>query len=362
MVQPITDYAEFLRDAKADVLRMAQLTEQEEQLRQEEYQLERTVETEKRSVSDSINMTIKKRTEALTLSYDQEIGKGQERLKKARAKREKAKNQGVKERIAEETSELREENRELNLRLKTLFQQNHVPKICRGNWYYALFLPRWFSEYLKLLCTILVCFLAVPYGSYMLIGQKKTLVLVVIYFITVLIFGGLYVFISNKTKIPHLAALRDGQIIRDQIHGNKKKIKVITHTIQKDRNEAAYDLQIFDDEISQLEQELAVTAGKKKDALNTFETVTKNIIADEITNNSKEKIESMEAELDVLRRRLKEVETARNEKSLYVTDHYEPYLGKEFLTPSKLDMLLEKIVSGSSSNLSEAINSCREAK
>ena len=70
----------------------------------------------------------------------------------------------------------------------------------------------------------------------------------------------------------------------------------------------------------------------------------------------------MEAELDVLRRRLKEVETARNEKSLYVTDHYEPYLGKEFLTPSKLDMLLEKIVSGSSSNLSEAINSCREAK
>ena len=362
MVQPITDYAEFLRDAKADVLRMAQLTGQEEQLKQEEHRLERAVETEKTSVSESINYTIKKRTEALNASYDQEIGKGQERLKKARAKREKAKNQGIKERIAEETSELREENRELNLQLKTLFQKNHVPGICRGNWYYALFLPRWFSEYFKLLCTVLVCFLAVPYGTYLLIGQKKTLVLVIIYFVTVLVFGGLYVFVSNKTKIPHLEALREGQMIRDQIHGNNKKIKVITHTIQKDRNEAVYDLQIFDDEIAQLEQELSVTAGKKKDALNTFETVTKNIIADEITNNSKEKIESMEAELDVLKRRLKEVETARNEKSLYVTEHYEPYLGKEFLSPSKLDQLLEKIVSGSALNLSEAMDMSREMK
>ncbi|MBT9776109.1 hypothetical protein GPL15_06270 [Clostridium sp. MCC353] len=362
MVQPITDYAEFLRDAKADVLRMAQLTGQEEQLRQEEYRLERSVEAEKKSVSESINYTIKKRTEALNASYDQEIGKGQERLKKARAKREKAKNQGIKERIAEETSELREENRELNLRLKTLFQKNHVPGICRGNWYYALFLPRWFGEYLRLLCTVLVCFLAVPYGTYLLIGQKKPLVLAAIYFVTVLVFGGLYVFVSNKTKIPHLEALRDGQMIRDQIHGNNKKIKVITHTIQKDRNDAVYDLQIYDDEIAQLEQELSVTASKKKDALNTFETVTKNIIADEITNNSKEKIESMEADLDVLKRRLKEVETARNEKCLYVTEHYEPYLGKEFLIPSKLDQLLEKIVSGSASNLSEAMDMCREVK
>lgn len=362
MVQPITDYAEFLRDAKADVLRMSQLTQQEEQLKQEEHQLQRAVEMEKRSVSESISFTIKKRVEALNASYDQEIGKGQDRLKKARAKREKEKNQGIKERIAEETAELREENRELNLQLKTLFQQNHVPGICRRNWYYTLFLPHWFSEYFKLLCTILICFLAVPYGAYLLIGQKETLILAAIYFITVLIFGGLYVFISNKTKIPHLQVLKEGQLIRDQIHGNRKKIKVITHTIQKDRNEAVYDLQIFDDEIAQLEQELSVTAGKKKDALNTFETVTKNIIADEITNNSKEKIESMEAELDVLRRRLKEVETARNEKSLFVTDHYEPYLGKEFLSPSKLDQLLEKLVSGSAANLSEAIDSCREMK
>ena len=73
-------------------------------------------------------------------SYDQEIGKGQERLKKARAKREKAKSQGIKERIAEETSELREHNRDLKVQMRTLFQKNRVPAWCGTTFYYALYL------------------------------------------------------------------------------------------------------------------------------------------------------------------------------------------------------------------------------
>lgn len=360
MVQPITDYAEFLRCAKADVLRMSQMTEQEEQLKQEERQKEKAIESEKKAVADSIQSTIKKRTDALNSSYDQEISKGQERLKRARAKREKAKSQGVKERIVEETAELREENRELNLQLKTLFQQNHVPGFCKSGWFYALYLPRWFGEFVKLFAAILICFLAVPYGAYLLVGQKKTLFLAAIYFITVLFFGGLYVLLGNKTKMKHLETLKKGRMIKDQIHANRKKIKVITHTIQKDRNEAVYNLQVFDDEIAQIEQELSVTAGKKKDALNTFETVTKNIIADEIANNSKAKIESMEADLDVLQRRLKEVESARNEKSLYVTERYEPYLGKEFMTPARLDQLLDLISKGGAGNLSEAMETLKK--
>lgn len=360
MVQPITDYAEFLKEAKADVLRKMQLTEQEEQLKQEERQLERDLEAAKKAVTDSINQTIKKRMEALSGSFDQEIGKGQDSLKKARAKREKAKNQGVKERITEETAELREENRELKLQLKTLFQQNHVPAFCKNDWFYALYLPRWFGELFKLLCAFLVCFLAVPYGAYLLAGRKNTIILVAIYIVTVLVFGGLYVLVGNKTKTRHIKTLKEGRIIRDQIHGNNKKIRVITHTIQKDRNEAVYDLQIFDDEIAQIEQGLAVTAGKKKDALNTFETVTRNIIADEIAASNKARIESMEADMDVLKRRLKEVGSARNEKSLYVAEHYEPYLGSDFLTPGRLDQLMDQIKSGSASNLSEAINACRE--
>ena len=41
-------------------------------------------------------------------SYDKEIAKGQDKLKKARVKREKARNQGMQDRIAEETADLRD--------------------------------------------------------------------------------------------------------------------------------------------------------------------------------------------------------------------------------------------------------------
>ena len=42
-----------------------------------------------------------------------------------------------------------------------------------------------------------------------------------------------------------------------------------------------------------MEQDLEETAKKKKDALNTFENVTKTILTDEITGNSRAKLEQL---------------------------------------------------------------------
>ena len=82
------------------------------------------------------------RLSGITKSYDAELGKAQERLKKVKAKREKAKNQGVKERIEEDTRGLVRENKELADQIKTLFKANHVPGFCRGNYYYALYFTK----------------------------------------------------------------------------------------------------------------------------------------------------------------------------------------------------------------------------
>ena len=63
----------------------------------------------------------------ISSDYDSEIRKGSGSLKKARAKREKGENRGMKERIADETSELRAHNRELRLQMRTLFQKGGCP-------------------------------------------------------------------------------------------------------------------------------------------------------------------------------------------------------------------------------------------
>ena len=64
----------------------AELTTAE--LEAQEKRLERTLEAEKKAVADAIHSTIRRRNEEICSSYDKEIAKGQERLKKIRSKRE----------------------------------------------------------------------------------------------------------------------------------------------------------------------------------------------------------------------------------------------------------------------------------
>lgn len=355
MAQTITDIQSFLEDAKEAVTELSDLTKKEEQLRVEELRLEKSLEAEQKAVEDSISLTVKKRREEIESSYDAEIGKLQERLRKIRARREKAKNQGIKDRIREETTELHEHNRELRVRMKTLFQSKRVPAFCGSSFYYSLYFPRGLREIFTFLLTFAVCFLLIPYGIYSSLPEKKTLYLVLIYVVAIIVFGGLYTVVGNATKGGHLSALQEGRMIRSLINSNNKKIRVITAAIRRDRNEAIYDLEKFDDEIAQMEQEMAQTIRKKKEALNTFENVTKMIISDEITGNSKAKIEDLKLSYEDAVSRLRYTETIVKEKKIFITDTYESYVGKEFLTAERLGDLKRILESGEAVNISEAV-------
>ena len=145
MGQPITDHAAFFASAGRAVEELEALNTEVEQLEADEKKLESSLKGKQRSVTETISQTVKQRKEEITKSYDAELGKAQDRLKKVRAKREKAKNQGVKERIEEDTRGLVRENKELADQMKTLFKANHVPGFCRGSYYYALYFTRTFG-------------------------------------------------------------------------------------------------------------------------------------------------------------------------------------------------------------------------
>ena len=321
---------------------------------------QKALDTEKKMQEDKISQTTKKRLGEITASYDKELSKGQEQLKKARGKREKAKSQGVKERIVEETVDLRDDNRRIRLQIKTIFQQNHVPRYCNTDLYYALYFPKSIMEFLKLLTAVVICFLLIPYGIYLLLPQKTMLYFAGIYFACIVVFGGVYVFIGNRSRERYGAVLREGRGLRNQIHSNNKKIRIITRTIKRDKNEAIYDLQKFDDEIAQMEQNLSEIAAKKKDALNAFETVTKNIIADEITEAGKTKLVDMHERCEEEQKQLRELREAIKSRNLYITDCYGSYLSREFLQPEKLDALADIMQRGTATNLSEAMEQYRK--
>ena len=360
MAQAITDVKTFLEDARQAVMELAEFEKQEETLAQEEKKRLRVLETERKAVADAVNSTVKRRRDEIEKSYDDELGKLQDKLKRTRTRREKAKNQGIKERIKEETQELHAHNRELSVRMRTLFQSDRVPFVCKSPLYYALYFPRGFKEFLTVLITFAICFLLIPCGIYKLLPEQKTLYLAMIYGVDVVVFGGLYILIGNWTKDRHLAALQEGRSIRSLIAANNRKIAVITSSIRRDRSEALYDLEKYDDEISQMEQDLEETAKKKKDALNTFENVTKTILTDEITSNSRAKLEQLKEGHQEVESRLHYTETVIKEKRIFITDTYECYLGKEFLNPEKLDALKHILDNSTAVNLSEVIAEYRE--
>jgi hypothetical protein len=362
MAQPITDQVGFLGEACRAVQELYASKALLEKFRLEEKSLEKELEAERRAVTDAITVTVKKRVEEINGTYDKEIGKGQERLKRVRSKREKAKSQGVKERIAEETLELRDSNHELKHQMKNEFIQDRVPGFCKSTWYYSLYYTRGFSEFFILLLTLLVCFLVIPFGVYTLLPKKSTYFLMGIYFAAILLFGGLYIFINNKTKVRHQQALKKGRAIRDQIKSNRKKIRMITSAIKRDRDEAVYDLEKYDDEIAQLEQDLADIAAKKKEALNTFDKVTKTIISDEIAGNSRARMEQLESDYASAADNSREAEIRVKEQTLFITDNYESYIGKEFMTPEILDELADIIRMGKASTISEAETVYKESK
>ncbi len=108
---------------------------------------------------------------------------------KARTQREKAKNKGMKERIAEETSVLREHNRDLQVQMKTMFQKDKVPAFCRTTFfYYSLYYARGLKERLIGFITFLICFLVLPCGIYFLLPDRKIWYLVLVYFADIIIF------------------------------------------------------------------------------------------------------------------------------------------------------------------------------
>lgn len=168
--------------------------------------------------------------------------------------------------------------------------------------------------------------------------------------------------VNNRTKVRHQNALKKGRSMRDLIKANKRKIRVITHNINRDRDEGAYNLEKYDDEIAQIEQDLGDVVGKKKEALSTFDKVTRTIITDELTSNSQEKINQLQSDYEAKTTNVKEAEIRVKEQTLFIHDNYASYIGAEFMIPEILDELADIIRMGKASTISEAKDIYNRAK
>lgn len=347
---------EELNKVKTSLINLNNYKMENDNLALEEARLEKSIQNKEKAISEEIASTVKKRKEEIENTYDEQIVKTQSRSKKVRMKKEKSKNAKVSERIEIETADLKDEYKQMSLECKKIFKQDKVPSFCNTKLFYELFMPKGLKDYLIILFCLLLILVAIPCSIYfLLLPQEKTSYLILIYFVTVVLFGGIYKVVENKTKIKHRDAIQQVHIIRNKMILNKKKRKRIEKKILNDKDESQYGLDKYNEELQELEKEVNIISNQKKEALETFENTTKTVIVEEIKARNEEELSNLKQEYDKVYTKAKTTEENIKSLSIEIASNYEAYLGKEFMSMGMLDQLIELMTENQLETISEAI-------
>lgn len=353
---------DYLYQVQTDLEAVEQLELELAEYKNQEKNLKKAIATEDKSIQDEIAQTIRRRKSDIERTYDDQIDANKNRTRSVQAKRDKAKSKRVDERVSYETAELTEENRQLEVEMKTLFKAQHVPGFCRSRLYYALFMTRRFTEVLTLIAACLIIYGGVPFLMYELSvrvffkGSKQiTFLTALVVFGTLFILQLIYVILLNRIKLKHYATLKEGRIILDQIAANKRQVKAIRNKINKDKDDSQYGLEKYDERLESLEQELEQISREKQDAMTVFENETKQVLIDEVNARRLARLEKMKEDIEKMEKHMAVLNDDIQNSKLAIVNNYGAILGKEFCTPAKVEDLISLMEDGTADTVSEAI-------
>lgn len=347
---------ETLKEMKEALLELRNYQTKNNSLITEKDKLYKSVQSLQKYVSDEITGTTKKRRQEIENTFDDQIGKTEAHMKHTKTQRGKHKNKKVSERILVETASLRDDNDKLHTDAKLLLKQKHIPAFCNTRLFFALYFPASFGDFILILLTLMVTLMAIPCGIYFgIFNNKGSLYLILIYIATVIFFGAIYLVTGNLTKYKKQDAIRQLKEIRLNMNDNKRKMESKKKRIRKDRDESAYGLENFDEELTKLVSETADITRQKREALSTFDNSTSQVIASEIESIYKDKLLGLQEEYKKACEDSDLAEEKIKALTIKIASDYEPYIGKDLMTPERLDSLINIIQAGTAATISEAI-------
>ena len=355
---------EELNTIKEHVMELNGYQERNAELLKEETRLDKLLASKEKELEDEIAATLKKRKNAIVASYEGQLNTLGTRRKKVKSKKEKEKGVKVSERVAEETAELREINKGLQIDIKTNLKKEKAPGFCNTTFFYSLFMPKTVTELLIMAACVLVVFFVLPLGIYQFLLAERfgVLALAVVYIVDVVVFGGLYLLLNNQVKEKHLETLRENRTLRQQYKANARKIREIQKEIEHDPDESTYGLEQYNDELNEIETEIRRVAEEEKEELTKFENTVSVQLTEEMKGRYQEELETLREKSKETAEEQKKMEEKVKEFTLMLSKQYETYLGKDMLTVPKLDKLIKHIESGNASNIGEALALEKQAK
>lgn len=354
--------ADYLYQVQTDLEAVEQLKQELTEYKNQEKNLKKAIAMEDKSIQDEIAQTIRRRKNEIEKVYDDQIDANKNKNRNVRAKRDKAKSKRMDERVSVETADLVEENRQLQVEMRTLFKAQHVPSFCMSGFYYALFMTKRVYEFFVLLLAILVTYIGIPSVVYMLSvnvffkdNEQVTFFCTLTVSLTLFILGFIYILMLNKTKLKHYDTLLEGRSIRDKIAANKRQMKAIRNKISKDKDDSQYGLDKYDDKLAELEEELNQISQEKQEAMTAFENETKQVLIDEVNDRRLDRLEQMKEDLEAMEERMTLLDEDIQNSLLSIANNYGAILGKEFCTPAKVADLISLMEDGTADTVSEAI-------
>lgn len=322
----------------------------------EEDRLENELELKNKMIQDEIQMAVVKRENEIASSFDEQIDRQKNRLKKVQEKKERSKNDEVSRRIEQETAQLRGDNQRLKQDIKNIFQQGNVSRIYNTRLYFALFAPKGIGDIGMILISALIALAAIPLLLYYLLCDFKGIFgLVVIYLLTIAVVTVLYYLVYKATKLKNPTAIASSRAVRYKLRQNNHKIQKIKKRILKDKDETAYNLGEFDNEIKDLNDKVADINRQKAEAIAVFKSTTSNILANDIRKKHEEEMKEVRTRYQALHKESRELEDKIKELSMALANQYEVYLGKEFMNLSSLDKLINIMQENQLNKTSEAL-------
>ncbi len=318
---------------------------------------EKAVKAKEKQIADEIAETVKKRKSELSGTF-----KGTEKdirvqEKKVRAKKEKERQEKVAERIVSENEGNVHRIEVLKEEAKNEFKAARVPGFYNTSFYYCIFFPKTIAEHLLRVLAFCIVFAGIPFAAYMLVPEnlKTPWFMAVLYVLLILVFGFLFVYVLGKSKGKYNETVIKGRHFRNDIQAVKREIRRKGRQIRKDKDDSRYGLENFDSEIAGLRAELDETVNRRKNAIDEFESSTKDAIRSEIESRNREELQKMSAELEKSKAELSELRGAAKAKSLYITEKYSAFMGKEFVNATCISKLIEIIDEGKATTVGEAL-------
>ena len=341
---------DYLYQVQTDLEAVEQLKKELAEYKNQEKNLKKAITSEEKSIQDEIAQTIRKRKSEIEKTYDDQIDANKSKSRSVRTKRGKAKSKRVDERVSYETAELTEENRQLQVEMKTLFKAQHVPTFCMGEFFYSLFMTKRILEIVTLVVTLIVVYIGVPTLLYVLSAHvlfkdnaNQTFLCAMLVSVVLFIISFIYVLMMNKVKLQHYETLTEGRNLKDQIAANKRQMKAIRNKINKDKDDSQYGLDKYDTKLEELDEELNQISQEKQ------------ILTNEVNDRRLGKLEQMKASIEEMEERMTVLDEDIQNSSLAIANNYGAILGKEFCTPSKVADLISLMEDGTADTVSEAI-------